>query len=175
MTKGHADSPTLPKPKVDKSFDEFLTTLKSLFPDIVFSPARVFMWSPKQQTVFYKRSASDTASARWSLLHEVGHAILQHQDFKTDFELLLIEAAAWEKAKQLAQEVHIEIGEDHIQDCLDTYRDWLFERSSCPNCSNCSLQEDSRTYSCFNCHTIWHVSASRLCRPYRKQLKIAAK
>jgi hypothetical protein len=77
----------------------------------------------------------------------------------------------WEKAKQLAESLNYTIDPDHIQDCLDTYRDWLYQRSTCPTCTNCSLQTNSRTYACFNCGTNWNVSSSRMCRPYRKLAK----
>jgi hypothetical protein len=62
--------------------------------------------------------------------------------------------------------------DDHVQNCLDTYRDWLHRRSSCPQCGAHVLQRDVSTYQCFNCQTRWHVSSGRFVRPYRKMLKI---
>ncbi len=107
----------------------------------------------------------------WSLLHETGHALLGHHSYKADFELLKLELAAWERARQIGQEVDVDIDENHIQDCLDTYRDWLYKRSICPSCGTKCLQQDDFThYSCFNCRAVWRVSASRFARSYRRQL-----
>lgn len=104
----------------------------------------------------------------WSLLHETGHALLDHTSYKADFELLRLEVEAWERAKLLAADLDVAIDEDHIQDCLDTYRDWLFKRSICPQCNTkCLQQGDFVHYRCFNCHTVWRVSSSRFCRAYR--------
>jgi replication factor C subunit 3/5 len=62
----------------------------------------------------------------------------------------------------------INIDDDHIQNCLDTYRNWLHLRSTCPECGIRTLQTDKYTYRCHNCHTIWKVTSERFCRPYRK-------
>ena len=154
--------------------NELLANLKKSYPAISFVPGQVFSWSPKTKQVIYKLVYSDNEVASWSLLHEVGHALLDHVDYFSDFQLLLIEVSAWEKAKILAEEFNINIDESHIQDCLDTYRDWLYQRSTCPACTNCSLQINSKTYQCFNCGTVWRVSASRMCRPYRRQTFITS-
>ena len=151
--------------------DQLLTSLKNTYPAINFKPGATFSWSPKTNHVIYKELAENDEVATLSLLHEVGHALLEHKDYNSDFQLLTLEVSAWEKANQLAETFSRSIDSDHIQDCLDTYRDWLYQRSTCPTCTNCSLQTDSRTYSCFNCGTVWHVSSSRMCRPYRKLAK----
>jgi hypothetical protein len=93
--------------------------------------------------------------------------MLGHQTYRSDFELLLLEVAAWDKAKQLAASQGITMDEEHIQDCLDTYRDWLHERSTCPRCGTVSLQASPSEYNCHNCSASWQVSKSRFCRPYR--------
>lgn len=143
--------------------------LKKHYPDLKIVKGDVFYWSPKEQIIYYSELTSDVD--HWSLLHEVGHAALDHKSFKSDFDLLLIEVAAWHKAKQIAAKLEIEIDEDHIQDCLDTYRDWLYQRSTCPICTNTSLQLDSKTYSCLNCSQSWNVSQSRQKRCYRMKAK----
>lgn len=150
-----------------------LTTLAELtlklshdFPAITIQAGTQFYWSPKDHTVFYDENKT-TESASWALLHELSHGVLGHTSYKTDFELLKLEVAAWQKAKELAAQYDITIAEDHIQDCLDTYRDWLHARSECPACTEHGLQKNATTYSCLNCHTNWHVSSERFCRPYR--------
>lgn len=147
-----------------------LLTLQSDFPKLKFVNGPAFSWSPSSRTITYK-TVRPTKLANWSMLHELAHATLGHQHYQTDFELLLMEVEAWDKAKSLAESYGLAIDEDHIQDCIDTYRDWLYQRSACPTCTNTSLQHDSVTYKCFNCDTVWTVTASRFCRPYRLTAK----
>ncbi|MFI5270809.1 MAG: hypothetical protein ACHQT9_02070 [Candidatus Saccharimonadales bacterium] len=145
-----------------------ITELKKEYPDLKFTASKQFYWSPESEDIFYKSNAKGIEAA-WSLLHETGHALLKHKSYKTDFELIRLEVAAWEKAKQLATQFDVQIDENHIQDCLDTYRDWLYKRSICPNCTTKSMQQgDFVHYRCFNCHTSWRVTASRFCRAYRR-------
>ena len=148
--------------------EKLLNSLRIDFPELTFAPGDDFCWSPADQTVYYTPSRG--MQATWTLLHETSHGILRHRTFKTDFQLLGIELAAWEKAKELAQRYGILINEDHVEDCLDTYRDWLHKRSLCPGCNMKSLQIDGQTYGCINCAANWHVSSNRLCRPYRMKV-----
>lgn len=141
------------------------------FPNLSFETAKSFYWSPRNQVVHYVSNSLENPKALWSLLHELAHGVLNHKDFESDFELVVKEAEAWDKAEELAKTYKVTIDPDHVQDCLDTYRDWLYQRSTCPVCLNTSLQEDRHTYQCFNCQTIWRVSNSRLCRPYRRRTK----
>lgn len=137
------------------------------FPELSFRADNHFYWSPEKREIAYRATASDKGAV-WSLLHEASHALLAHQTYRNDFELLEMEVAAWEHAKQLA--VQLELGaidENHIQDCLDTYRDWLHKRCLCPTCGSRSFQQDERHYVCHNCTTNWRVTPSRFCRSYR--------
>ncbi len=146
---------------------KLINRLKIDFPDLHFAPGQEFCWSPETGEIFYKVSARGT-SATWSLLHETAHAILKHQNYQSDLELLRLEVEAWEQARTLAKHFSIEIDEDHIQDCLDTYRDWLYKRSICPTCTTkCLQQADFIHYRCFNCHKVWRVSSNRFGRAYR--------
>lgn len=146
---------------------ELIAKLQAQFPTLRFTPGEQFCWSPETGEIVYKRDSSGQRAA-WSLLHETGHALLEHKSYQADFHLLRLEIAAWQRATQLATEHNVVIDEDHIQDCLDTYRDWLYRRSICPTCTTKCLQQDDYThYRCFNCHTVWKVSANRLCRTYR--------
>ena len=148
--------------------DKLIGELQTRFPDLRFTAGRQFYWSPETGEIFYKAEARGR-HATWSLLHETGHALLEHRGYKADFELLRLEINAWQRARQLAEALQIEIDEEHIQDCLDTYRDWLHKRSICPNCTTKSLQQgDFVHYRCFNCHTTWRVTASRFRRAYRR-------
>lgn len=148
---------------------QLLDTLRARFPELRFTAGQRFSWSPQTGEVIYKRGASGE-HARWSLLHETGHALLDHHSYGLDFELLCMEVDAWQQAKTLAADVGIAIDENHIQDCLDTYRDWLYRRSICPDCGTKCLQTDNAEhYRCHNCHASWRVSANRFARTYRRQ------
>lgn len=146
---------------------DLINKLTAKYPDLRFSAGQRFYWSPESGEIFYLRGAKGVKAA-WSLLHETGHALLGHQNYQADYELLRLEVAAWERAKRIAKELDITIDEEHIQDCLDTYRDWLYKRSICPNCNTkCLQQGDFVHYRCFNCHTKWRVSSNRFNRSYR--------
>ena len=152
--------------------DELLTSLRTTYPDLSFTLGDSFFWSPKDNVISYRVESMRPDFGNWSQLHEVGHAELGHRSYGSDFELVKLEVEAWQRAKLIARKHGITIDPEHIQDCLDTYRDWLHRRSTCPACGTVSLQKDPNHYQCFNCHCIWRVSTSRFCRPYRKTARI---
>ncbi len=144
-----------------------LERLRTRFPALRYRKGNIFCWSPETGEIIYSNEAVGER-ALWSLLHETSHALLGHNSYKTDFELIRLELLAWERAKELASEMATSIDEEHIQDCLDSYRDWIYARSICPRCGNKSIQQaDLRHYRCFNCHETWKVTPSRFCRAYR--------
>ncbi len=146
---------------------QLISDLRTRYPQLRFRSGEQFSWSPESGDIIYKADAKDDES-RWSLLHESGHALLRHQNYKADVELLRLEVEAWEQARQLGEALGIKIDEDHIQNCLDTYRDWLYKRSICPKCTTkCLQQGDFVPYRGFNCHTTWRVTTNRFCRAYR--------
>lgn len=148
---------------------ELLTHIRDDYPDLSFTEAAQFSWHAGRKLVSFKTSNSDQEKDTWALLHELGHALLGHSNYHYDFELLKLEAAAWSKSYEIAEKYGINIDEDYVQDCLDTYRDWLHLRATCPTCYARSLQVTPKQYSCFNCQTEWTVSRNRFCRPYRLQ------
>lgn len=180
MAEVNYNCKTLSKAPTLRVFDELLARLTVDFPQLQFSAGKSFCWSPISGQVFYTAihagsksgslNYSEDATALFSLLHETGHALLGHKRYELDLELLNLEVAAWQRAKALAGQYDIGIDENHIEDCLDSYRDWLYARSVCPSCTTKALQMDSMSaYRCFNCATTWKVTASRFCRPYRKR------
>lgn len=154
-----------------KIMKSLLKSLRQDYPDIQFIEGNSFYWSPRDKSVTYASLSTQPDIAKWSLLHEVSHGILGHTDYQSDFELTQLEVAAWQQARKLGKKYGVTIDPEHIQDCLDTYRDWLHRRSTCPTCSLVSIQTDPHTYRCLNCKAVWRVSNSRFCRPYRKRLK----
>jgi hypothetical protein len=151
--------------------EELLRKLRRGHPGLTFTKGEAFYWCPETSEVFYAERDDELADM-WSLLHEISHANLEHFNYTTDFELVRMEAAAWQEAKRLATSYGLTIDEEYIQDCIDTYRDWLYRRCLCPTCSTQCLQTDSaKFYHCFNCQSSWEVTASRFCRPYRRAHK----
>lgn len=148
-----------------------LQILKKHYPTIIFKEGSLFSWSPKDNAVIYTLSYADEDHAVYALVHEVAHAVLRHKHYVNDVDLLRHEVAAWHTAKDIAEQIGITINEDHIQDCLDTYRDWIHKRATCPTCSVIGTQQDSGEYICFNCQTLWKVPDSPLCRVSRTVLR----
>lgn len=150
---------------------DVIKKLKANYPSIHIKPGDNYYWSPAERTVFFLQN-NESIEGIWALLHETGHAILGHEQYFTDIELLQMEVEAWDQAQQLTGVLNLgeSIHEDHIQDCLDSYRDWLHKRSLCPDCHLSGIQTTTATYTCVFCHRTWKVSADRFCRPYRKKL-----
>lgn len=138
------------------------------YPQLQFEAGETYSWSPKNGQIIYQLRVLNKEVGSWSLLHEASHALLNHRTYESDFELLLLEVAAWERAKRLAKQYGLQINDDHIQDCLDTYRDWLHKRSTCPQCTTRGLQATPTSYKCLNCFNQWGVTSARFCRSYRK-------
>lgn len=133
--------------------------LKVDYPQFRFKQADSFLWSPSEQTIYY--TIEDTGYG--FLLHELSHGLLGHADYTYDVELIAMERAAWDKAVELAKEYGIVIDDDSIQSTLDTYRDWLHARSTCPACEATGLQIKKRLYTCPACRHTWRVNEARIC------------
>lgn len=127
-----------------------------------------FYWSAKSQSVHYVGSELNTHTGLYRLLHEIGHAVCNHHTFQSGIALLSLEVEAWEKAVEISKIYDISIPEDHIEQCLDSYRDWLHKRSTCPDCTTISVEHEPNRYRCFNCLRRWTVSGNQLLRCYRQ-------
>jgi hypothetical protein len=152
--------------------EKLIKKLSLEYPRIYFKEAAVASWSPSLRQVSYTSTGEKTGA--WSVLHELGHALLEHQSYESDISLLQKEAEAWEKASSIAERYKVTIDQEHIQNCLDTYRDWLHKRSTCPTCSSHGLQQNKTLYRCLNCQGAWNVSSARFCRPYRLKKALEA-
>lgn len=146
-----------------------LEELQKDYSEFSFVESKQFSWHAGKRHVSYRKKPLETERGAWAILHELGHAILDHTDYTSDVELLQMEVAAWEKARELATHYKLPIDEDYIQDCLDSYRDWLHVRATCPTCFMRCFQKDTYSYQCHNCGTSWRVTRSRHCRPYRRK------
>jgi len=146
---------------------DVLSVLVADHPEIQFVKGERCCWSSENHTITYVENTSEESV--WGILHELGHALLGHNTYKTDVELLQKEMLAWEKACELAARYNIALDEDHVQDCLDSYRDWINKRSTCPRCGVKTLSSADNIYQCFNCQTTWKVSPARHHRAYRRK------
>lgn len=118
--------------------------------------------------IYYDAQSDDSPT----LLHELSHAVLNHTDYLKDIGLLELERNAWDYAQTtLAPLYDVTIEEDIVQDSLDTYRDWLHARSTCPECGATGLQVKQRDYKCVACQTTWHVNDARFCALRRYKTK----
>jgi hypothetical protein len=151
----------------DEIIKKFTQQLGQDYPDFKFKSGAQDNWSPGAHTITFNKN-QPAAQIQQGILHELAHAVLGHKDYQSDFELLKMESEAWELTVKMSKKYHVKVDQDHVQNCLDTYRDWLHQRSTCPKCGMHVLQKDSGNYQCFNCRTRWHVTSERFVRPYRK-------
>jgi hypothetical protein len=128
------------------------------FTDQTFVPGKYFMWSPNAHSITYDTRRMTTNNGRLALLHEIGHARLNHRIYKYDMELLRMEMEAWDIARDLAPKFGIKVNEQHIASTIASYDDWLTKRATCPDCNNFSLQRGRDSYGCFVCGAKWVVN-----------------
>ncbi len=141
------------------SMPSLIPHLKADYPQFTFHPSDAFLWSPSEQTIHY---VADELGAEF-VLHELSHGLLGHADYSRDVELLAMERAAWDKAVEIGTHYALVIDSELIQSTLDTYRDWLHARSTCPNCRATGQQVKKRLYSCPACQHTWRVNEARIC------------
>lgn len=137
---------------------------------ITFLEGKRFSWNPKTNTITTTNN-EPTIETVWSLLHEIAHAKLGHSHFHDDYQLLLFEVEAWREAKVLADYYEVQIDSNYSEDCIDSYRDWLYLRSKCPRCNQSGIQTDAIIYQCINCSSEWKVSPSQACSVKRIHIK----
>lgn len=130
--------------------DSFLKKIESLYPEFVFKPGKKFLFRPKN-TIFYVKNSTHFELL---LLHELGHALLGHYNFGTGLSRLKMESAAWDKARSLAHQFDITIDEDFIESELDTYRNWLHSRLTCPHCGLVRLETKDQKLICPRCDVL---------------------
>ena len=128
-------------------FDELLKKLKADYPDFKFISGRKFAFRPPKTVVV----GPVEPERELLLLHELGHATLGHRNFSTDVKRLKMEAEAWKKAQELAEQYGAEWDEEMAQNELDTYRDWLHKKSRCPKCGLTRFQTPDGEYHCPRC------------------------
>ena len=134
----------MPKPT------SLLNKLQQDYPELSFSSAERYQFSPPA-TIYFDAANPEPLL----LLHELGHYLLKQYDYTSDIELLRIESAAWQQAKQLCATYNVEWDEDFAEDRLDSYRNWLHANSLCPNCQISGYQDTNGLYHCPLCAQKW--------------------
>ena len=149
-----------------QSMLSLVSNLQNTFRQFDFRVGDTFYWSPTEKTIFYTPKGDPAL-----LLHELGHALLGHQKYSRDIQLIELEREAWEYTRNhLSECFDITLNDSVIEDALDTYREWLHLRSTCPTCASTGLQIKEKTYSCPACFASWSVNEARICGLKRKLL-----
>ena len=139
----------MPKSKKNAQ-NSLLARLRADYPNLEFLAGERFLFHPPA-TIYYEVNSDDYLS----LLHELGHALIDKTDYNQDVELLQIESAAWAKAKELCAKYHLTFDESYAESRLDSYRDLLHYNSLCPNCALNGYEDEHQTYHCPLCSASW--------------------
>lgn len=158
--------------------EEFLGRLRADFPDFRFVWGQKFTFRPPKTIVVepyssalevtievpsqdFGESSYNTDEGRlgvnaWKLLllHELGHATLGHRDFKTRIGRLRMEVAAWEKARELASLYGVQFDDELMETELDSYRDWVYQKSRCPRCGLTRYETPEGDLHCPRCENM---------------------
>lgn len=130
----------------------FLLKIKSDFPEFRFVTGSRFAFRPPRTIVMPKEfdEVSDNTNSLL-FLHEVGHALSKHRDFKTEIGRLKMEVEAWEKARGLCDKYGVSFDEDLVETELDSYRNFLHQKSRCPDCGLTRFQTPDGVFHCPKC------------------------
>lgn len=153
------------------STTSLLKKLKTTYPQFTFQIGEQFQWDATARAITYPETIEDSG---WEaqILHEVAHALLNHHRYNRDIELIAIERDAWRYARShLADVFEVTIDTPTVETALDSYRDWLHERSLCPQCTASGIETAKHTYTCVACRHQWRVNEARLCGLKRFSIK----
>lgn len=153
----------------NKSFSDLVSKLRGDFPDFNFCEDEDFHWSPSKNTIFFNPKWDE---AEHLLLHELAHASLGHSNYHYDNELIQMEVSAWEYGRQNFYPKYLaDFNEDLAEDYLEYYRNWLFDRSLCPNCKLTGQQLKDKTYICLACQQKWQANPAKQQQLKRRKIK----
>ena len=125
----------------------FLAAVKNRFPTVRFVSGRKFLFRPPKTIMIGPEEDGDELL----LLHELGHFLSGHRNFGMNIERMMMEVEAWEKTRGLAAEFGIEINEEIIEGELDSYREWIAQKSRCPKCGLARYETPDGQYHCPRC------------------------
>lgn len=134
--------------------DDLVLRLKVDFPGFCFRKGKRFAFRPPRTIMM----GEDGPHSSLLLLHEVGHAVASHRNFDTDAKRIKMEREAWERARELCAQYDVEYDEEVVEGELDTYREWLDQKSRCPSCGLTRFQTPDGQYHCPRCDTFRQLS-----------------
>jgi uncharacterized protein YgbK (DUF1537 family) len=132
---------------------------------IIFQTGNAFHWNHLEHTLTYDPMHPHAAQY---IFHELAHATLGHQGYTNSVQLLEMERDAWQHASQLAHGYGVTIEDDVVQESLDSYRDWLHQRSLCPHCAATGVESAMFRYTCLACGHSWLSNEARNCALRRR-------
>ncbi len=141
-------------------YKELVERLINDYPQMKFKVSKRFKYRPSR-TIYYEMAPEemDLAEQKYyslQILHELGHALCGHRDFATDCERVKMECEAWNKAEELCMIYQVPYDEDFVETQLDSYRDWLHQRSRCAACGLTRYQTEDGVYHCPYCEQLGH-------------------
>lgn len=133
--------------------NKFMMRLKTDFGQFRFREGKKFTFRPPRTIIFEATENywEEREKYQLSVLHELGHALLEHKFYTTDPERLRMESEAWEKAKELCLRYGVVYDSEYAETELDTYREWLHRKSCCPECGLTRYQTRDGAYHCPSC------------------------
>ena len=132
----------------------FLEAIKESYPEFTFRPGRKFLFRPPK-SIYYLESDENF---RFLLLHELSHALLGHFSFSRSLERLQIERDAWAKTRELCSLHSITFNEELAEIELNTYRDWVHQKTLCKHCGLSCLEVSSESLYCPFCQNEYKKS-----------------
>ena len=132
-----------------------ISKLTKAHPDLEIKAGDRFQFTPPATLFYAEQTDYSDEEAKLLLLHELGHYLLGENDYRSDIELIEIEAKAWAEAKKLCAKYDVEYNEDFAEDRLDSYRNYLHEASLCKVCQLSGYQDDHGLYHCPLCGASW--------------------
>ena len=143
------------------STDSLLKRVAGDYPALTFELGEHFEWRPTESVIVYEPSDLFFDA---HLLHETAHAVLKHARYERDIDLIKMERDAWELVRtDLGAKYGVDVPAHIIHHDMDTYRDWLHSRSTCPKCQSTGLQVKNQEYRCVSCSHTWRVNEARTC------------
>lgn len=140
---------------MEREVNKFVARLRAEYGELHFVRGRKFAYRLRagRSEVVLERCEGweDVNKYCLSLLHEVGHALLGHRDFRVDAERVKMECAAWEKTRELCKTYGLVYDEEFAEERLDSYREWLYRRSRCRKCGLVRYQTRDGRYHCPRC------------------------
>lgn len=148
----------LKKTRLSKNAQAFLLELTDLYPSFLWRLGPRFKYKSPKAIFIDENSTLPYLNFCLNSLHELGHALSAHKDYKTDVERIRIESEAWERAKEEIEKhpnwqknYQIIFDDNFAESQLDSYRDWLHQKSKCKKCGLTRFQTKDGAYHCPHC------------------------